>query len=47
MAQGFFDQTSMTMNHREGYDAVAVRARGNGGKGAERSKGGGGGARPS
>ncbi|KAL3782299.1 hypothetical protein ACHAWO_009329 [Cyclotella atomus] len=35
------------MNHREGYDAVAVRARGKGGKGVERSKGGGGGTRPS
>ena len=37
--KAFFDQTSGMMVGREGYDPVAVRARGKGGKGVERSKG--------
>jgi RP/EB family microtubule-associated protein len=41
--KAFFDQTSPMMSRgRDGYDPVAVRAKGKGGKNVERSKGGGG-----
>ncbi|KAL7521357.1 hypothetical protein ACHAWX_006035 [Stephanocyclus meneghinianus] len=41
--KAFFDQTSPMMSRgRDGYDPVAVRAKGKGGKNVERRKGGGG-----
>jgi RP/EB family microtubule-associated protein len=38
--KAFYDQTNGMMEKRVGYDPVAVRAKGKGGKGVERSKGG-------